>query len=114
MDSPLPDVPLDMFLTLDMRVGRVTRVETFPEARKPAWKLTVDLGELGTRQTSAQITHYPTDALVDRLVIAAVNLGRKKIAGFTSECLVLGALGDDGTVRLLAPDHGAAPGDRVA
>lgn len=103
------------FAALDLRVGRVVEVEAFPEARRPAWKLAVDFGpELGTLGTSAQLTRYPRDALLGRLVIAAVNLGVKRIAGFRSEVLVLGAVGSDGAVRLLAPEEGASPGDRVA
>jgi tRNA-binding protein len=97
-----PDVGADGFFAVDMRTGRVTGVEPFPEARKPAWKLTVDFGPVvGTLRTSAQITNYTADELLERLVVGAINLGRKRIAGFTSEFLVLGALDPDGTVRLL-------------
>jgi tRNA-binding protein len=97
-----PDIGAAGFFALDMRVGRVTEVEPFPEARKPAWKLTVDFGPVvGTLRTSAQITNYSADQLRGRLVVGALNLGRKRIAGFTSEFLVLGALDPDGTVRLL-------------
>jgi tRNA-binding protein len=97
-----PDVGADGFFAVDMRTGRVTGVEPFPEARKPAWKLTVDFGPVvGTLRTSAQITNYTADELLGRLVVGAINLGRKRIAGFTSEFLVLGALDPDGTVRLL-------------
>jgi tRNA-binding protein len=111
--SPKPDAP-DAFFASDLRVGRVVEVEPFPEARRPALKLTVDFGELGSRRTSAQVTHYPADRLAGRLVIGAVNLGSRRIAGFRSEFLLLGAIGEDGTVRLLSPDPGAAPGDPVA
>lgn len=105
----------EAFAAVDLRVGRVLEVEAFPEARRPAWKLAVDFGpDLGTLWTSAQVRHYPSDALVGRLVIGAVNLGVKRVAGFRSEFLVLGAVGADGAVRLLSPDEGAAPGDRVA
>src|SRR5688572_22147637 len=97
-----------------MRVGRVLTVDPFPQARKPAYKLTVDFGPLGTRQTSAQITQYDRAALVGSLVVGAVNLGAKRIAGFRSEFLVLGAIDDDGTVRLLRPDDGAIPGEPIA
>lgn len=103
------------FFALDLRVGRVTAVEDFPEARKPAWKLTVDFGpSVGDLRTSAQITNYGKDELVGRLVVGAINLGDKRIAGFTSEFLVLGALEPDGTVRLLAVDDDVAPGSVVA
>jgi tRNA-binding protein len=95
----------DDFQKLDMRVGRVLDVEEFPEARIPAWKLTVDFGpELGTKRSSAQITHYPAESLVGRLVVGVVNFPPKRIAGFRSEVLVLGALDREKGVVLLAPD----------
>ena len=97
-----PDIGAEGFFAVDMRAGRVTAVEPFPEARNPAWKLTVDFGPvIGTLRTSAQVTNYSADELTDRLVVGALNLGRKRIAGFTSEFLILGALDPDGTVRLL-------------
>lgn len=102
------------FQAVDMRVGRVVAAEPFPEARKPALKLTVDFGPLGTLQTSAQIADYSPEALEGRLVVGAVNLGARRIAGFVSEFLVLGAVDAAGVVRLLAPDDGAQPGDPVA
>jgi len=110
-----PEIGADGFFSLDLRVGRVTDVEAFPEARKPAWKLTVDFGPVvGVLRTSAQITNYPADELRDRLVVGAINLGTKRIAGFTSEFLVLGSLDPDGTVRLLQLEDGVAPGAPVA
>jgi tRNA-binding protein len=110
-----PDVGADGFFALDLRTGRVVDVEPFPEARKPAWKLTVDFGPVvGTLRTSAQVTNYPADELRGRVVVGAVNLGRKRIAGFTSEFLVLGALDPDGTVRLLELPDGVGPGAPVA
>jgi len=103
------------FEKVDMRVGRVTAVEAFPEARKPAWKLTVDFGpEVGVRRSSAQITHYPADALEGRLVVAVVNFPPKQIGPFRSECLVLGALDARKGVILLRPDEDVEPGDRIA
>jgi tRNA-binding protein len=108
-----PDAP-DAFWVVDMRVGRITAVEPFPEARVPACKVTVDFGPLGHLRTSAQVAHYAAADLEGRLVIGAVNLGAKRIAGFKSEFLLLGAVGEDGTVRLLKPDSGAAPGDPIA
>jgi tRNA-binding protein len=113
MTAAKPDAP-ESFAALDMRVGRIVTVEEFPEARNPAWKLRIDFGPLGERQSSAQITHYSAEELTDRPVVCAVNLGRKRIAGFVSECLVLGAVDDIGTVRLLRPDDGARPGDPIA
>lgn len=103
------------FFALDLRVGRVTEVEPFPEARKPAWKLTVDFGPtVGTLRTSAQVTNYSAEELVGRQVVGAINLGTRRIAGFTSEFLVLGGLQPDGTVQLLAPDADLPPGAPVA
>lgn len=103
------------FFALDLRVGRVVDVADFPEARTPAWKLVVDFGPaVGRLQTSAQITNYGRDALLGRLVVGAINLGDKKIAGFTSEFLVLGGLQPDGTVSLLSVDDGVEPGAPVA
>lgn len=109
-----PEVGAAGFFALDLRVGRVLAVEPFPEARDPAWKLTVDFGpQVGTLRTSAKITNYPAEELLGRQVVGAVNLGRKRIAGFVSEFLVLGGLEPDGTVRLLAVDGDLAPGSVV-
>lgn len=110
-----PAVGADGFFALDLRAGRVTGVEDFLEARKPAWKLTVDFGpEVGELRTSAQVRDYAREDLLGRLVVGAINLGDKRIAGFTSQFLVLGAVGDDGTVRLLELPDGVTPGDPVA
>jgi tRNA-binding protein len=109
------EVDFGAFAALDLRVGRVLAVEPFPEARDPAWKLTVDFGPvLGQLRTSAKITNYAPDELVGRQVVGAVNLGRKRIAGFVSEFLVLGGLEADGTVRLLEVDDGLPPGAPVS
>jgi tRNA-binding protein len=109
------DVGAEGFFALDLRVGRVEDVEPFPEARKPAWKLTVDFGPVvGSLRTSAQITNYTADDLRGRLVVGALNLGTKRIAGFTSEFLVLGSLDPDGTVRLLQLEDDVQPGAPVA
>jgi len=110
-----PDVGAEGFFALDLRVGRVTEVEPFPEARKPAWKLAVDFGPaVGTLRTSAQVTNYAAEELVGRQVVGAINLGTRRIAGFRSEFLVLGGLAPDGTVHLLAPDADLPPGAPVA
>ena len=110
-----PEVGAAGFFALDLRAGRVTAVEGFPEARKPAWKLTVDFGPvIGELRTSAQVTNYSRDELLGRTVVGALNLGRKRIAGFVSEFLVLGALDPDGTVRLLELPAGVAPGAPIA
>jgi tRNA-binding protein len=113
--SRKPDIGADGFFAVDMRAGRVTGVDPFPEARKPAWKLTVDFGPVvGTLRTSAQVTNYTAGELMGRLVVGALNLGRKRIAGFTSEFLILGALDPDGTVRLLTVPDDVAPGAPIA
>ena len=109
-----PVIAIDDFHAVDMRVGRIVAVEDFPEARTPAWKLTVDFGpDFGTRRSSAQITHYPRSQLEGRLVVAVVNLPPRRIGPFTSEVLVLGALDPAHGVVLLAPDSDAAPGSRI-
>ena len=97
-----------------MRVGRVTGVDEFPEARKPAWKLTIDFGpEIGIKRSSAQITHYSAEELLDTLIVAVVNFPPRQIGPFFSEVLVLGALDEEQGVVLLRPDRGAAPGSRI-
>jgi tRNA-binding protein len=107
-------IDVDQFMAVDMRVGRVLAVEAFPEARKPAWKLTIDFGpELGTRRSSAQITHYAREELQDTLVVAVVNFPPRQIGPFMSEVLVLGALDPERGVVLLRPDRGAEPGARI-
>ena len=103
------------FEKVDMRVGRVVRVEDFPEARNPAWKLEIDFGpEIGVKRSSAQVKHYPREALEDRLVVAVVNFPPKQIGPMRSEVLVLGALDDEKGVILLRPDEDVALGDRIA
>lgn len=103
------------FFALDMRVGRVVEVEEFPEARKPSWKITVDFGPVvGPLRSSAQITNYTREELLGRLVVGAINLGVRRIAGFESQFLVLGGLLPDGTVQLLSPDGDPEPGSVVA
>ncbi len=109
------DVAIEDFFALDLRTGKVTVVEDFPEARKPAYKITVDFGpRVGTLQTSAQVTNYSKDELIGRMVVGAVNLGTKRIAGFKSEFLILGSLDPDGTVRLLGLEEGVEPGAPIA
>ena len=102
-------------LALDMRVGTVLTAEPFPEARKPSIKLTIDLGpELGVKRSSAQLTvHYTPAELVGRQVIAAVNLGTRRIATFDSEVLVLGAMPSATEVILLAPERPAPNGAKI-
>ncbi len=109
-----PECGIEPLAALDLRVGVVTDVEDFPEARKPAWKLTVDLGPLGERRSSAQLRNYAPEDLLGRRVVCAVNLGTRRIAGFTSEVLVLAGLAPDGTPLLLGVDDALAPGSVVA
>jgi tRNA-binding protein len=105
----------EQFEAVDMRVGRVTAVDDFPEARRPAWKLTIDFGpQIGTKRSSAQITNYERAELEGTLVVAVVNFPPKQIGPFISECLVIGALDDEQGVVLLRPDREVALGDRIA
>jgi tRNA-binding protein len=108
------EATFDQFLAIDMRVGRVTRVEDFPEARKPAWKLFIDFGpELGEKRSSAQITNYGREDLEGRRVVAVVNFAPRQIGPFRSEVLVLGASDEEGRVILLAPDTDVPLGARI-
>jgi tRNA-binding protein len=110
-----PEVGAEHFFAVDMRVGTITAVEPFPEARKPAWKLTVDFGPvIGTLRTSAQVTNYDEHELVGRKVVGALNLGPRRIAGFKSQFLVLGTMDPDGLVRLLQVEPEAANGSAIA
>jgi tRNA-binding protein len=104
------------FQRIDMRVGRILSVEEFPEARNPAWKLEIDFGpEVGVKRSSAQITHYTREQLLGRTVVGVVNFPPRRIAGFASEVLVLGALDPDKGVVLLTPDDpDLALGSRIA
>jgi tRNA-binding protein len=106
--------PTDAFQTVDLRVGRILRVEPNDKARKPAYKLWIDFGPLGEKTSSAQITSlYSVTALTNRLVVAAVNLGTRTIAGFKSEVLVLGVPDEGGEVVLLGVDREVPLGGRV-
>jgi tRNA-binding protein len=107
-------ITFDDFLAVDMRVGRVLAVEDFPEARKPAWKLTIDFGpEIGTKRSSAQITNYAREELEGRLVVGVVNFPPRQIGPVRSEVLVLGASDADGRVILLEPRSDVPLGSRI-
>lgn len=108
-------ISFEDFAKVDIRLGRVTRAEAFPEARKPALKLWIDFGpEIGERKSSAQLTaHYTPEALAGRLVLAVVNFPPRQIGPFRSEVLVLGLADADGAVVLVAPDMPAPLGARL-
>lgn len=108
-------ISFDDFLRVDIRVGTVTRVEPFPEARKPAFKLWVDFGpEIGEKRSSAQITvHYTPETLVGRQVMAVVNFPPRQIGPVRSEVLVLGVADPEGGIVLLAPDLKVPNGGRM-
>jgi tRNA-binding protein len=107
-------IDFEQFQAVDMRVGLVVAVDEFPEARKPAWKLTIDFGpEIGVKRSSAQIAHYSREELEDTLVVGVVNFPPRQIGPFISEVLVLGALDEEKGVVLLRPDRGAEPGSRI-
>jgi len=106
--------PVAAFETLDLRVGRVLRVEPNEKARKPSYKLWIDFGPFGEKRSSAQLVDlYRPEELVGRLVVAAVNLGTRVIAGFASEVLVLGLPDEGGRVVLLAVERNVPLGGRV-
>lgn len=103
------------FEKVAMHVGTIMQVNDFPEAKKPAYQLTIDFGEIiGIRKTSAQITkRYSKEDLLNRQIVAVVNFPKKQIGKFMSECLVLGAVGEEGDVILLAPDFKIENGLRI-
>lgn len=103
------------FEKVDMRVGTILEVNDFPEARKPAYQLQIDFGEqIGVLKTSAQITkRYTKEELIGKQIVAVVNFPKKQIGKFMSECLVLGAVGDEGGVVLLHPVFKVANGLRI-
>lgn len=106
----------DDFARVELRVGTVVAVEAFPEARKPAWKLTIDFGEtIGTRRSSAQITAlYAEEDLLGQQVLAVVNFPPKRIGPFSSECLVTGLHREDGAVVLVRPTEPVPDGAKLA
>lgn len=102
------------FEKIDIRTGTIIGVQDFPKARKPAYQLTIDFGPLGTRQSSAQITHhYSKEDLLNKQIVAVVNFPPKQIATFFSECLVLGVYDDNNNVVLLQPDTKVGNGQKI-
>ena len=107
-------IDFDDFLKVDIRVGRITRVEDFPEARKPAWKLFLDFGpEIGDKRSSAQIVNYSREELEGTLVVAVVNFPPRQIGPVRSEVLVLGVPDEEGKVILLRPTADVPVGGRM-
>jgi tRNA-binding protein len=111
-----PITTIETFCKSDIRVGRITHAEVLAKAKKPAYKLSIDFGpEIGTKKSSAQLTtRYVPEDLVGKQVLAVVNFAPRQIADFISECLVLGAVGNDGDVVLIQPEFEVANGLRIA
>ena len=110
----MSQITYDDFQKVELRTGRITRVEDFPKAQKPAYKLWIDFGALGVKKSSARITkRYRKDDLIGKLVIAVVNFPPRQIADFISEVLVLGVVLDNDDVVLVQPDSDVPPGKRV-
>lgn len=111
----MKDISWQDFEQVELRVGTVLKAESFPEARKPAWKLTVDFGaEIGERKSSAQVTdHYSAEELVGKQVVAVVNFPPKQIGPMKSECLVTGFYREDGSVILCVPDKTVPNGAKL-
>ena len=108
-------IEFDDFMKVDIRVGTITEVQDFPEARKPAYKLTIDFGdEIGTKRSSAQITdHYTKEDLQGRQVSAVVNFPEKQIGPFMSQCLVLGFSDEENKIVLVGPGQAVPNGGRL-
>lgn len=113
-DSPDKTITFEDFTKVDLRIGTITEVNAFPNARKPAYQLTIDFGDLGIKKSSAQITtQYQKEDLVNKQIVAVVNFPNKQIANFMSECLVMGAVKDN-DVFLLHPETKVKNGSQVS
>lgn len=104
----------EQFEAVDIRVGTIIEAKDFPKARRPAYQLVIDFGELGIKKSSAQITdHYQLKDLIGQQILAVVNFSPKQIANFISECLVLGVYGEEGKVILIQPNRLAPNGSKL-
>ena len=102
-------------MELDIRVGEIISAEEFPEINKPSYLLNIDFGEeIGVKKTSAQITNYSMESLINRKCIGIINLGDKQIGSIMSQCLILGSVNKKGNVLLLTPDENSSLGDKVS
>lgn len=115
MQSPNhPNLTWEEFMNVEMRIGTILSAEVFPEVRNPAYKLIIDFGEYGIKKSSAQITKlYTPEDLIGRQVVAVINFPPKQIANIMSECLVLGGIGDNKEITLLAPERKVENGTRI-
>src|SRR5438093_10174103 len=114
MTQAPPQIGYDDFLKVDVRVGRIVQVDDFPKAKKPAYRLRIDFGELGVKTSSVQLTrHYRKEDLARRLVLAVVNFPPRQIADYFSEVLTLGVMLGEGDVVLVQPDRDVPPGSRI-
>ncbi len=115
IEGKMTDITYDDFMKVDIRVGRILKAETFPEARNPAYKLFIDFGDdIGTKKTSAQITqNYSLEDLQDKLVAAVVNFPPKQIGPFMSEVLTLGFMDENNHVVLVSPDKNVPLGGKL-
>ncbi|MUL39150.1 tRNA-binding protein [Gloeocapsopsis dulcis] len=113
IDARSTEITYSEFEKVEIRVGKIIKVTDFPEARKPAYKLWIDFGALGIKKSSAQITNYQREELIDKQVLAVTNFSPRQVANFMSEVLVLGAVLDDGQVVLIKTDRDVPLGNRI-
>lgn len=114
MNNIKNECSFDNFLALDIRTGTIIEVEDFPKAKKPAYKLKIDFGDIGIKVSSAQITKlYKKENLIGKRIVAIVNFPKKQIANFFSECLVLGAIKENGEVALLSVNEDCDNGTSI-